>query len=69
MTSPMASTEPATPTRESRRSLESAAETGSVRTGTGRSSPASSEVVKDKEEEEVNLEVGRLPISEGGISC
>ncbi len=51
-------TEPATPTREIRMSLDSASETLSVRTGTRQSSPAPSEV-KDKEEEEVNLEVSR----------
>ena len=49
---------PTTPRRDSRLSLDSAAESVSIRNGTGRSSPALSEV-KDKEEEEVNLEVSR----------
>ena len=58
MMSPAISTEPAAQTRETRRSLESSAESLSMRTG--RSSPAVSEVTKDKEEEEVNLEVSKI---------
>jgi len=66
ITTPMTMTEPATPTREIRRSLESAAESLSMRTGTGRSSPASS--VKDKDEEEVNLEVSMFHSRSVGIA-